>query len=106
MGSLTEPSEDADGPLTDNTNTTYIYTVMDDKTFYSILFGTSLCLLLLFTACLIVACLKIRHDLYKSIPFNVQRVMQVTHINMARSSPAVRRLRPQATFGRENVKNS
>ena len=73
--------------------------MMSDETFFAILFGTSFCMVLAFFLGLIIVCLKIRHDLYVSIPFNIQRAMTVTHTCLERS-PAMRRLRPQQTFGR------
>ena len=73
----------------------YVNEPMDDLTFYSIVGGTSVCLILLLWLCGVFACLKMRYDMEKSVAFNIQQVMMATH-----SMSSCDKLRAQPTFVR------
>ena len=75
-----------------NKETTYIG-VLDDYTFISILVGTGLCLTLVIVLGVVITFLKMRNDLYRSVPFNIQRALAVTHARYRNSSENLPKLK-------------
>lgn len=79
---------------TSNTTTSHM---MDDATFYPILFGTGFALMILFAGCLTIACIRIRKVIHSSLHYNLRAASLATYDSRDRitqSQSSIRRAHP------------